>query len=83
MLGACKAIFGWDLGISESIAGIIVIGFSVDYVVHLGHMFMEAGHERGIPKREDRFAYAIDKMGGTVLAGAVTTGNSFTFTFFC
>jgi predicted RND superfamily exporter protein len=33
---------GYDLGVAESIAGIIVIGFSVDYVVHLAHMYMEA-----------------------------------------
>merc|ERR1719231_1215163 len=48
VLGACKAYFDWNLGISESIAGIIVIGFSVDYVVHLGHMYMEGGHELGL-----------------------------------
>ena len=35
VLGFTKAVMGWDLGIAESIAGIIVIGFSVDYVVHL------------------------------------------------
>jgi hypothetical protein len=35
----------WPLGIGESVAGIIVIGFSVDYVVHLGHMLEEADHK--------------------------------------
>ena len=30
------------LGISESIAAVIVIGFSVDYVVHLCHIYAEA-----------------------------------------
>ena len=40
VLGWCKVIMGWDLGIAESIAGIIVIGMSVDYVVHLGHMYV-------------------------------------------
>jgi hypothetical protein len=42
VLGFCKAQMNWGLGIGESVAGIIVIGFSVDYVVHLGHMLLEA-----------------------------------------
>ena len=33
---------GWSLGVAESIAGVIVIGFSVDYTVHLGHIYKEA-----------------------------------------
>lgn len=28
-------LVGWELGVSESIAMVIIIGFSVDYVVHL------------------------------------------------
>ena len=28
----------------EAIAGVIVIGYSVDYVVHLAHMYCEAKH---------------------------------------
>ena len=28
---------GWELGISESIGVVILIGFSVDYVVHLAN----------------------------------------------
>jgi predicted RND superfamily exporter protein len=26
---------GWELGVSESIASVIVVGFAVDYVVHI------------------------------------------------
>ena len=40
VLGMCKAIFGWELGIAESIAAVIVIGFSVDFTVHLAHMYV-------------------------------------------
>lgn len=39
VMGFCKWAMGWGLGIAESIAAVIVIGFSVDYVVHLGHMY--------------------------------------------
>jgi len=42
VLGAAKLYSGWDLGVAESIAGVIVIGFSVDYTVHLGHLYKDA-----------------------------------------
>ncbi|GMH73348.1 hypothetical protein TrST_g2399 [Triparma strigata] len=73
---------GYDLGVAESIAGIIVIGFSVDYVVHLAHMYME-GLEDGKVTSKDRFVYACTHMGSTVVAGAVTTGGSGSFMAFC
>ncbi len=73
---------GYALGVAESIAGIIVIGFSVDYVVHLAHMYME-GYEHGKNNRVDRFIYSCTNMGSTVVAGAVTTGGSGSFMFLC
>jgi predicted RND superfamily exporter protein len=75
-------LMGYDLGVAESIAGIIVIGFSVDYVVHLAHMYMEA-FEKGKKSRIERVVYACENMGGTVVAGAVTTGGSGSFMFAC
>ena len=43
----------------EAIAGVIVIGYSVDYVVHLAHMYCEAkhfGHQtRRLPQLSARF----------------------------
>lgn len=32
---AIMVLKGWELGVSESIAMVIIIGFSVDYVVHI------------------------------------------------
>ena len=82
VLGLCHML-GWELGISESIAGIVVIGFSVDYVVHMGHMYVEAGEMTGEITREGRFRYASEKMGATVLAGAITTAGSGAIMFLC
>jgi len=76
VLGFTRLVMDWDLGIAESIAGIIVIGFSVDYVVHLAHMYMDALHKGGLTGREERFHYAATKMGGTIFAGAMTTAGS-------
>jgi hypothetical protein len=69
VLGAAKGYSGWDLGVAESISGVIVIGFSVDYTVHLGHMYKEAT----AVTREGRTTYAMTYMGGTVFGGAMTT----------
>lgn len=44
VLGFCKSAMDWDLGVGEAIAGVIVIGYSVDYVVHLAHMYCEGKH---------------------------------------
>merc|ERR1712032_858071 len=58
VLGFCKSAMGFDLGIGEAIAGIIVIGYSVDYVVHLAHMYCEAGNKYGLDTREERVEFA-------------------------
>mmetsp|Transcript_35748 Transcript_35748/g.54736 ORF Transcript_35748/g.54736 Transcript_35748/m.54736 type:complete len:87 (-) Transcript_35748:240-500(-) len=36
---------GWEIGVSESIAMVILIGFSVDYCVHLSVDFMHSAHQ--------------------------------------
>jgi len=73
VLGTIEYIYGWDLGVVESLMGNLVVGFSVDYTIHLGHMFVAAGTEHDLQKSLDRFSFAIRKMGGTVIGGAVTT----------
>ena len=73
VLGTIEYIYGWDLGVVESLMGNLVVGFSVDYTIHLGHMFVAAGREHDIQDSFDRFSFAIRKMGSTVVVGAVTT----------
>jgi len=82
VLGFCKSAMDYDLGIGEAIAGVIVIGYSVDYVVHLAHIYCEAA-EHGLETRDDRSAFAIKNMGSTVFAGAITTAGSGMFMFLC
>jgi hypothetical protein len=77
VMGFCKWAMDWGLGIGESIAAVILVGFSVDYVVHLAHMYVHAGHQMPpINAREDRVTYALKSMGVTVLSGAITTFGS-------
>lgn len=40
---AIMVLKGWQLGVSECICVVILIGFSVDYVVHLGADYMHSG----------------------------------------
>lgn len=37
-------ILGWEIGVSESLAMVILIGFSVDYVVHLSSDYVHSAH---------------------------------------
>jgi len=82
VLGFCKSVMDYDLGIGEAIAGIIVIGYSVDYVLHLAHTYCQAA-VHGLKTRDERSAYTIEHMGSTVFAGALTTGGSSIFMFIC
>ena len=65
---------GWELGTAESIAVVIMIGFSVDYVVHLGNAYVECSGQ--YEHREQRLRYSLFTMGISVLSGAVTTFSS-------
>merc|ERR1712048_1223188 len=82
VLGFCKSAMDWDLGIGEAIAGVIVIGYSVDYVVHLAHAYCEAKHH-GYTTRGERAEFAAKSMGLTVFFGALTTAGSGAVMFFC
>ena len=80
VLGFVYSSLGWDLGVAESVAGIIIIGFSVDYTVHLGNEYIVGGKE-GFAKRTERFFYASRRIVSTVAAGAMTTGGAGIFMF--
>jgi hypothetical protein len=82
VLGFCKSAMDWDLGIGEAIAGVIVIGYSVDYVVHLAHIYCEAS-QHGLKTRAERANFAIKNMGSTIFAGALTTAGSGMIMFAC
>lgn len=63
-------IAGFELGTIESIAVVIVIGFSVDYTVHFAHAFLEC---KSVIFRRERTVYSFLIMGVSVLFGFLTT----------
>jgi len=79
VLGFISAALGYALGIVETIAAVCVIGFSVDYTVHLAHMY----HESDLDARMERACFAALHMGPTVFGGAVTTVGAALFLFGC
>lgn len=63
---------GWELGISESISIVIIIGLSVDYVVHLAAAYMHSPYAC----RYDKMKQAYGEMGVSILSGTFTTLGS-------
>lgn len=74
---AIMVLQGWQLGVSESIAMVIIIGFSVDYVVHLAAHYVHAAQ----PNRYERAHDSISAMGVSIFSGAITTLGSGVFLF--
>eukprot|EP01084_Bolivina_argentea_P157720 274819_1 len=76
---ALMVLQGWELGISECIAIVMMIGFSVDYVVHLANAYQECQES---DKRNDKIRFALFTMGISVVSGAMTTFGSGFFLIF-
>jgi len=68
-VGIMMKICGFDIGISEAISFVVMIGFSVDYVVHLGHSYLECSKD----DREHRLGYALLSMGISIVGGCIST----------
>jgi hypothetical protein len=74
---ATMAAQGWQMGVSESVSSVILIGFSVDYTVHLAVAYVESRATTRKGKTQD----ALAEMGISVTAGAVTTFGAGVFLF--
>jgi predicted RND superfamily exporter protein len=68
---------GWELGVAESISVVVVIGLSVDYVVHLASDYHHSAH----PSKNLKMKQAYTEMGVSILAGTITTFGSAVFLF--
>jgi len=68
---------GWEIGASESLSMVILIGFSVDYVVHLSSDFTHSAYS----SRNDKMKQAYEEMGISIMSGCFTTFGSGAFLF--
>jgi predicted RND superfamily exporter protein len=69
----------WGIGTSESLALIIFVGFSVDYIVHMCHQYVDSIHELRINRVESCF----QKIGVTLVNGAITSFSAGLLLYFC
>ena len=60
----------WEFGIVVSIASVILIGFSVDYVVHLGNHYAECTI---YPDRNNRMRESLKQIGISLFGASITT----------
>lgn len=72
-------VLGWELGTIESVSATVLVGLSVDYVVHLAQAYVEAD----AVSREARVRSALLEMGSTVFGGAITSLGASAFLFGC
>lgn len=68
---------GWKLGTAESISVVILIGFSVDYVIHLSTDYMHSS----LQSRHSKMQQAYTEMGVSITSGAITTFGSGIFLY--
>ena len=58
---------GWGLGLLEGILVVLVIGFSVDYTVHLSDSYKACT----APTRYEKVQFALHGTGVSILSGAI------------
>jgi len=69
-VGMVAVGMGWDLGLIECLSGGVLIGFSVDYTVHLGAAYLHNGH---LTTRRARTRMALTELGVSITFGCITT----------
>ena len=76
---AFMVLIGWKLSVIESICITIVVGLSVDYTIHLGHIYIHSEQT----ERQGKVRELLSTMGVSVIAAAITTLGSATFLGLC
>merc|ERR1712178_342203 len=70
---------GRKLGVLEALVLVMIIGLSVDYVVHMADAYLEALAD----DRLSRTQFMLGKMGSAVVSGASTTIGAAFFMCWC
>ena len=70
-------MLGWSIGVAEAVAVVIIVGFSVDYVVHLANHYVESVYIDRYRRMKD----ALTGIGISIFSGAITTIASSIFLF--
>ena len=65
----------WELGVAEATSIVVLIGLSVDYVVHLAAEYIVSPKQ----SRKQKMAQAYHHMGLSIFSGCVTTMGAGSF----
>ncbi|CAD7938909.1 unnamed protein product [Amoebophrya sp. A120] len=65
-----------EFGLVESLAVLIAIGLTMDYILHLSTGYIEGGRNHGLYGRRPRVQFAMQSMGPSIVAGFVTTAST-------
>ena len=76
VIGFVKML-GWVLNPYIATCVTILVGFSVDYTVHMAVAFAEAGNQ--FETRKDKVVHSVSTMGVSVTAGALSTAGASAF----
>jgi len=81
-------LYGWEMGVLESVCVVLVFGFAVDYTVHFCISYTERRPEDdgkyGLGStRVDRVKHAFFELGASVLGGGITSFLAASVLFFC
>jgi len=76
---AVLVMVGWTFGVVEAMCIGIMIGSSIDYILHIGLGYQRNGGE----SRDAKVEAMVSGVGGTVTAAAMTTGLAMTALFAC
>ena len=73
-------LYGWKMDIFEAVCITILVGFSVDYTVHLGVAYVEAPQHLDAD-RKARTLHAVSTLGISITGGAASTAAACLFLF--
>eukprot|EP00397_Hematodinium_sp_SG-2012_P063435 GEMP01087611.1.p1 GENE.GEMP01087611.1~~GEMP01087611.1.p1 ORF type:complete len:219 (+),score=29.54 GEMP01087611.1:242-898(+) len=80
MIAFCMfVVFGWPLSALEALSLIIIVGFSVDYGVHLA----ESYNQSDASSSSERLREALAQTGVSIMSACLTTIGSALFLFGC
>jgi predicted RND superfamily exporter protein len=69
----------WPMGTTESLACVVLIGFSVDYIIHYSAEYMHSKEET----RDLKMRQSLRQMGVSIFSGFLTTFGAGIFLISC
>ena len=77
---AAAALLGWTMGVIEAVCTMVLVGLSLDYVLHVAGAYVRTS---GADGRRERAKGAVRAVGLSVVSGASTTVGAAAFLLGC